>query len=83
MDFICDDKGAQSFVPGMSLAMMVVCRGNYLLEALDPADNIAWQELCKAFSETVVGSPMPPAGVVVCLIAHVIRWPPAIRFFHL
>ena len=69
-------NASQAFIPDITLALQCVCRANYLLEALDPDDNIAWQEFCKTFNEPVVGSSMLPVGVVVCLIAHAINGRP-------
>jgi hypothetical protein len=74
-------QGGRSFQPDHSLAMKCVLRSNYLLPLLVPDDNAAWQDIGREFNRPVAGSLMNPIGVVICLMAHSIKWPLAIRHF--
>jgi len=62
--------------------MKCVLRSNYLLPLLVPDDNAAWQDIGREFNSPVAGSLMNPIGIVVCVMAHSIKWPPAVRHFH-
>ena len=74
-------KGPRAFPEESTLAWKVLLRTNYLLELLDPDDNVAFQEICSEFNTPRVGEPMDPHGAVICLLANTIKCPPAIRFF--
>ena len=60
----------------------VVLRTNFLHDLLLPDDNEAWQEVCLAQSMPAVGRRMSPVGIVQLVIAHAIKWPPAVRHFN-
>ena len=74
-------NGPANFRPDLSSEWKVLLRLNYLGGHLDPDDNVAFQEVCREFNKPQVGSPMDPPGVVICVIAHAVKWPPAVRHF--
>ena len=77
----CTEDQSRNFIPQSSNAVKTICRANYLLERLTPDDVIAWQEVVQAFNAPSAGSLMTFDGVVIGIIAHAIKWPPAIREF--
>ena len=79
-DFVAP-KGPRDFPEGASLEWKVILRTNYLETHLDPEDNVAFQEVCGEFNTPEVGNRMDPYGVVVLVLAHALKWPPAVRHF--
>ena len=73
--------GSRDFEPDENLLWKVVLRFNFLHPHLDPDDNVAFQEVCKAFNEPKAGSPMDPVGVVILVLAHALKWPPVVRHY--
>jgi hypothetical protein len=74
-------KGPGEFDADETPEWRVTLRLNYLHDRVNPDDNVAFQEVCDEFNTPRVGSPMDPHGVVACVFAHALKWPPAVRHF--
>ena len=76
-------NGRGKFDDDETPAWKVMLRFNYLHGLLNPDDNLAWQEVCDEFNPPQAGSLMDPHGVVTCVLAHAMKWPPAVRQFQI
>ena len=79
-DFV-SPKGPGTFPTNASLEWRVFLRTNFLHSQLDPEDTIAFQEVCSEFNEPKAGRAMDPHGIVICVLAHALKWPPAVRHY--
>ena len=79
-DFV-SPKGPGTFPTNASLEWRVFLRTNFLHSQLEPEDNIAFQEVCSEFNGPKAGRAMDPHGIVICVLAHALKWPPAVRHY--